>query len=444
MKNLLLTTTALITLVAGVADAAPKKAKKAAKAEMAVEHEHSMNKHTNFKVDLHGRQEFNLAVRSVKADYMYGDSATNANGYLTKNQKNFAFDSNTKVSLDVSAHAENGLKYGANVALKPAGNAKSRNFSNMDNTYLYLDGGFGHLEAGSNFSAVTMMELGAHSVATGTGGVSGYWADYANVVTPGSTTDGVNSNNAGNDVSSSFILVGRNTLYRDSLLGSSTESSRKLTYMSPKYSGLQLGLSYTPDQSNLGTANPKALTTDTTSSKDLKNVFGVVLAYDHKMSGVDFAGEVHYQGGKNTAMSGTTATHNLSEWGLGAKVARGPFSLAASYDDARKSNTLKTATGQKNNYWTVGAAYEMNKLAASLTYLNGQKGNKNVAANNYMSKTSAWSVGVDYMLASGLKTYAEFTAYSLKNANLQNTTTAGKSYAANRGNMFLAGAVVKF
>lgn len=429
MKNLLLTTTALITLVAAVADAAPKKAKKAAKAEVATE-EHVMHKHhTNFKVDLHGRQEFNLAARSVKSDYMKGDgTATNANGYLTKNQKNFAFDSNTKISLDVSAHADNGLKYGANVALKSLGNAQNRNFSNMDNTFLYLEGGFGHLEAGSNFSAVTMMELGAHSVATGTGGVSGYWADYANVVSP---TDGEN-------VTGDFILMGRNSVYRDGMLGTSSESARKITYMSPKYSGLQLGFSYTPDQSNKGSAAAQTMAASQDASP-LKNVFGVVLGFDHKMSGADLAAEAHYQGGKNTS---TTATNNLSEWGIGAKVAKGPFSIAASYDDARKSDTLKSDKGQKNNYWTVGIGYEMNKLAASVTYLNGNKGDKNATTNSNMSKTSAWSVGVDYMLATGLKTYAEFTAYNLKNAALQNPT--GKSYPANRGNVFLAGAVVKF
>jgi predicted porin len=392
-------------------------------------------------MDLHGRQEFNVASRSVKKEYMQAGtgSALNTGGYLTKNQKNFAFDSNTKLSLEVAAHADNGLKYGANLAMKPGGNAKSRNFSNMDNTYLFLEGGFGRLEAGSNFSAVTMMELGAHSVATATGGVSGYWSDYANIVTPGKTTNNIVSTGAGLDATADVILIGRNSLYRDGLLSSSSESSRKVTYMSPKYSGLQLGFSYTPDQSNKGMNGAKNKVTETYSDNDLKNVFGAVLGYDHKMSGVDFAGEVHYQGGKNTK---TPATNNLSEWGVGAKVAKGPFSVAASYDDAGKSNTDKTDKSVKNNYWTVGLGYEMNQLAASVTYLNGQKGNKNDAPYNSMSKTSAWSVGVDYMLASGLKTYAEFTAYSLKNAFVQNPT--GTVYPANKGNVFLAGAVVKF
>ena len=450
MKKLLLTTTALISLVAAVADAAPKKAKKAVKAEAAVEKEHEMHKHhAHFKVDLHGRQEFNLAARSVKKDDMFGNKATddvrvrNENGYLTSNQKNFAFDSNTKVNMEVSAHADNGLKYGANVALKPVGNVKNRNFSSMDNTFLFLEGGFGRVEAGSNFSSVTMMELGAHSVATATGGVSGYWGDYANVVTPGT----------GADQSDAFILTGRNSVYRESLANSNVhasgsgvlggESARKVTYMTPKYSGVQLGVSYTPDQANNGAFNPQTPVDGLTSANDmrLKNVFGVVLGYDHKVSGMDFAGEVHYQGGKNTgSVENKLAYNNLSEWGVGGKVAKGPISLAASYDSANKSNALKTATGTKNYYWTVGVGYEMNKLAASVTYLNGQQGNKLVAdAPSYnMSKTSAWSVGVDYMLASGLKTYAEFTAYSLKNAALQ-----GTKYPANKGNVFLAGAVVK-
>jgi len=437
MKKLLLTTTALITLVAAVADAAPKKAKKAAKAEMAtMEHEEMHKHHAHFKVDLHGRQEFNLAARSVKKEYMYGDDVVrNKNGYLTSNQKNFAFDSNTKVNLEVSAHSNNGLKYGANVALKPAGNAKNRNFSSMDNTFLFLEGGFGRVEAGSNFSAVTMMELGAHSVATATGGVSGYWGDYANVVTPGT----------GADKSENYILTGRNTVYRSALANDTgmkstlvgTESARKVTYMSPKYSGVQLGFSYTPDQANNGAFNAGAPVTGLTSINEgrLKNVFGVVLGYDHKLSGVDFAGEAHYQGGKNTSV---VAANNLSEWGVGAKVAKGPMSLAASYDNANKSNTLKTDVGQKNYYWTVGVGYEMDKLAASVTYLNGNQGDKTDPAAHNMSKTSAWSVGLDYMLASGLKTYAEFTAYNLKNAKIQGANPA------NKGNVFLVGGVVKF
>jgi outer membrane protein OmpU len=424
MKKLLLTTTALITLVAVGAEAAPKKAKHKAHAKVehkASAHEHEHKHHSSFKVDLHGRQEFNLAVRSVKKDY---DKGLNE-GKLTTGQKNFGFDSNTKVSLEVSSVADNGLKYGANIALAPNAKQNNRNFSGMDKTFLFMEGGFGRLEAGSNYSVSTLMEIGAHSVAAGTGGASdGYWSDYANIVKP---VDGT-------DVSTVFTLSGRNYLYRN-LTDSQTltESARKISFMSPRFSGLQLGLSYTPDQDN----NGSNFVRNDTNEFNMKNVFGVALNYDHKMSGMDFSGTVFYNGGKNTV----TTQENLSEWGVGAKVAKGPLSFAASYDDAKKTNQIKTeaAVDGKNRLWTVGVGYEMNKLTASLTFMSAKAGDKFNAVTNNMSKTTAWSVGLDYMIASGLKTYAEYTQFTLKNPLLQ-----APSYEANKGSVFLAGAVVKF
>ena len=426
MKKLLLTTTALITLVATGAQAAPKShAKKDLKVEhkAMVEHDHDhMHKHSAFKVDLHGRYETLMAVRNVKKEYLAGTN----NGYLTPNQKNFGFDSNAKVNLEVSSVAENGLKYGANLSVTPDSRELNRNFSSMDKTFLFMEGGFGRLEAGSNYSVSTLMEIGAHSVAAATGGASdGYGRNYLNLVSP----------KDGTDATSSYTTQGRNFLYRG-LVGDGTnnESARKVSFMSPRFSGLLLGISYTPDADNSGSTDPKTATGDTTTK--LKNVFSVALNYDYKMSGMDITSTLMYNSGK----SSDTTKNKLSEWGIGAKVSKGPLSVAASYDDAKKSSSLKTAKKPKNSFWTLGAGYEMGKLTTSLTYMSAKLGDSGVNPSN-SSKTTAWSVGVDYMLASGLKTYAEFTQFTLKNKTVQNTTPKAPS---NKATAFMAGAVVKF
>jgi hypothetical protein len=79
----------------------------------------------------------------------------------------------------------------------------------------------------------------------------------------------------------------------------------------------------------------------------------------------------------------------------------------------------------------------MNKYSVSLTHMGSRNGGK-LSSVNSVTKLNAYSLGMDYMVASGLKTYAEVTTVSVANPFEQGVK--GK----NNGTVVMAGAVVKF
>ena len=101
------------------------------------------------------------------------------------------------------------------------------------------------------------------------------------------------------------------------------------------------------------------------------------------------------------------------------------FSLAGSYGDWGKSNTLTASNSKKTYYYDLGAAYEYGPFGASVTYLyssvdcgtvgadvaGGSAGINGGCAAVGKNKFDDVSVGVDYKLAPGLTPYAEVTWY---------------------------------
>src|SRR5690606_6492394 len=91
------------------------------------------------------------------------------------------------------------------------------------------------------------------------------------------------------------------------------------------FSGVQVGVSYTPDDGNVGTA--AAFTSDTNGNNE--NVFGL---------GANYTGQFDQVGIQLSATGAfgeteTAATEDLNAWSLGAVASFQGFSLAASYGD---------------------------------------------------------------------------------------------------------------
>ena len=320
-------------------------------------------------------------------------------------QREYGFRNDTEVSIRVDGKSDSGLGYGAVMDLEAdvTGDANNEGL-NASRTYVYLDGGFGRFELGSNEGASTTMTVDAGNIAVATGGIDGAWVFFAN--TPGAF------------ISTPALPLehGSTALLNDE----STVNSNKLTYYSPRFSGFQLGLSYSPDLTDRG----QAVTRNDTTLGNAGDIFELAANYEGQFDMVNLGVAGAYIFG-----DGDTGTEDINAWNLGAMVGYKGFSLAGSYGDWDES-LMATGTNGEGDYFTLGAAYEGGPFGLSVTYMDSEL-DMGAASNDFDNLV----FGADYKLAPGLTPYAELSLYDFD---------APGAAADNDGTVFILGTQLAF
>ena len=287
MKKILLCTTALFGLAAGSAFATD-----------------------DMKVSFTGSSKFEAGTKRQDKDHKAPLS-------FSPNQKSSSFYTSQKASLKVEGKADS-LTYGATLRLQMIGNG-SDGMSDARNSrsHIFLDTDAGSVQLGSNFSASKLMQVDASTIASAAGGIDGDWTNFSSAsVLRADATNGLTADEAKfltNSVSS-LTVAGVDTLANRLDTG---ESARKITYMSPRISGLQVGLSFAPDLNNTGTS--KTLNADdSTNAKALyfglpvrvKNLWSMGLNYTNSFNDVNVAFAA-------VADRGTAVRQDLTAYGEG-------------------------------------------------------------------------------------------------------------------------------
>jgi len=338
--------------------------------------------------------------------------------YITPSQKKSAFYTTQKASLKAEGKSDS-LTYGAVMRLQMVGNG-SDGMSDARNSrsHIYMDTDAGSVHLGGNFAASKLMQRDASNIASATGGVDGDWANFLYAgVDPAIA-------NLAKDVTVNNVDTLANRL------DSNSESARKITYMSPRISGVQLGVSFTPDVNNTGNSkfSNAADFTYFGNTVYVKNLWSAGLSFKHDMNGVVLDLAAVADKGDATIQNGATEFNDLQTFSVGGTVATNGFSFAASYHQDGKSLTPKEAEKFESYFWTLGAAYENGPMSTSLTYLQGEKGD-----NSAKLQTQIVSLGADYEVAAGLKPFAEVTMIRHK-----------IDKASAKSTVFLLGTKVKF
>ena len=385
---------------------------------------------------------------NFEAGYVSDDeSSTGTVGHATNvqnaaHQRGQAFRNDTQVDFKIDGKNDSGLGYGGEVDLlaDTSSDTQNRGF-NASKTFIYLDGGWGRWEMGSNVGADGTMKVDAGTIARATGGINGDWSYFGNA-------------------SQQFLASAASPLSYGKLNGAaenftgdhSEENINKVTYYTPRFYGLQLGLSYMPDQTNRGqgTANttlPNPAGPDRTNNNAgfAQNIFSGGVNYDNKFGDVGVTVAATGEYGK----SQVATYEDLKAWNAGAKLSYMGWSLAGSYGSWGKSNTAISVASKDTWYWDAGISYEYGPFGASVTYLKSQfdcgltsahaaavTGNTaNCTGLNAGVETASYgtgkqkfdsvSGGIDYKLAPGLTPYAEVTYY---NENAISTLNDNKGY----------------
>lgn len=248
--------------------------------------------------------------------------------------------------------------------------------------------------------------------------------------------------------------------YRFSVGGGYEYSSQKITYLSPTWSGFQVGFSFAPssasNQSGDGNATGAGGSTRQSASalaSDLgrvRNLFEVAARYTGTFGGFGtqlHAGYIGSQAIRNVGglgVNGGLTPRGLSVVTAGATVSYMGF-IAGGYMNTGTVNNNFTPLnpGEKSSMvYTLGGGYTQGPWAAGVAYTNASQAG--ALGNGAKRVDSGWAAGVTYTYVPGARLFVEFVTGTAKErgVNLSNdvlpagTTKAINSTAVILGNSF--------
>lgn len=320
------------------------------------------------------------------------------------------FQNDTEVHVKAEGKTDNGLGYGAVIELEADVTADGDGEGlNADKTYLFVESGFGRVEMGNNTDAAEALRVDGSSLARATGGIDGDYYDYVDLT-------GVAGSGLPGGIAPDVKFIISPNLPTAHAVGI-TEDATKISYFTPRFSGVQFGVSYTPDQGDGGTA--AGFTGQ--NNGDYENVFNLGLNYTAQYDQVGVQAAATGEFGE----SEVAGMEDLEAYNIGALVSFAGFSVAASYGDWQESGQA-IGSNQDSDYWTAGAGFEQGPFGVSATYMESD-----LAGN----ELELLSFGADYQAAPGLVPYVE--------VNLFDADQAGTT-VDNDGTVVLAGAELTF
>ncbi len=356
------------------------------------------------QLKISGQTAFDSWFFRNKSIYLpQGNPATPSNTQTYSRGQLFTMDS-ARIKFDVGGKTDKGMDYGLVITLDGGAHAEK----NVRENYLYFQGSWGKTLLGDTFGVEDTMTFGGWDQIGGTGGYDGSFDRVLNF-----TTGDVHSVN----------LVGE------------TSRDTKLSYFTPRWSGIQAGFSYTPRTEHRGEMKIDA----DRSYKSPKEPFGT----DNIASGINF---IHkFVNGFEMALSATSIfaeahpeyktmhnRHNIASFAFGGTFKYNNIGFSTEYGNNGRSYQYK---GQhKSNagqFVDFGLSYTWGATKFGVGYYFGWRnalGSNDPAAvlagtdsalfTNYKrvkSKTNIVSATIDQKIAPGLGIYAEYDYYHAKN-----------------------------
>jgi predicted porin len=293
------------------------------------------------------------------------------NGTGTNQLTDFKHTSDTEVIFQAEATLDNGLTVTYNVQLE--GNT-DQGGDQIDESFIRLTSSFGQFLMGSENSAQYLMGFVPQNF--GIGAISGDNSAWANQRIlgpgPGEFRSPWGSGNIETDVS--------------------CNDDKRLTYFTPRLSGFQFGVSYTP---RCGNQDQNGLSTTRGSVHDVFNIGANYIGRFDDV-GIRVSGGFGY-GEKPDGDPGS----NPSTINFGTNISFGGFSLGGYYADTLSATHPQAGLIHNNNTgYSVGLAYETGPWGASLIWRHGER--DGLAANTNQDEVDVIQLGAQYTLGPGV------------------------------------------
>jgi hypothetical protein len=325
---------------------------------------------------------------------------------LSVNQKKYGFHSTGNLLVDYALESDSGLKYGVKIGVEQT--TKNNRGTPLS---IYMESSYGKIEAGSGQTAAQKMRITGYnsSCAAGNG-----WDAYI-----------ISSPKKGKDQLIPYVTNACSFLDSKARTSRKTDYARSITYFTPKLGSvdhtLQLGITYIPDNSNAGHGDIRDtnLHSPVVESKHkfaIKDGLSYGVVYEGKLSDL-LSAKLAFVGerGKPIAFNKKDNSKDdlkfksLNTYNIGTEISYDKLSVAAFYMNYNKSltNVEIDKLGRDTGIYSAGMKYNFQggKYAASVNYF---------YSNHKKNKLDATTVGIDYLVTKGIKTYAQFTYYKTK------------------------------
>ncbi len=235
-----------------------------------------------------------------------------------------------EVQFTGSTTLDNGLTIGVNIQMEAVAQGDQ-----LDEQFVFFSGDWGRVNVGAENSAAYLM---------------GYIAPGVGL--------GVNSPN--------FFLFSPQGSARTTTVTTASGDANKLTYFTPRFSGFQLGVSYTPNiDATGGDRQTFGLNTDNNVG-DQANFFAVGANFVEEFNGVDIAVSGVYEIGD--VETGVAGVDDDESWQIGLNVGFSGFTVGGSYGQ----DNLGTSGSTDAESWDVGAKYSTGPWGISLGWFHAE------------------------------------------------------------------------
>lgn len=306
------------------------------------------------------------APAAAQIDVTVGGHSKNYVGWLDQDEapgqdiRSFDILRESEIHINAEGTADNGLVYGFHVEMEVDGHDDA---STIEESYIYLSSNFGRINLGSEDGANYLLQVAAPSADSNIDGIR----QYVNPV----------------NYSGAPILGGRFDYANDA-----TGTAEKITYLSPVFSGFQVGASYTPD---LGDATDLAAMSALGGFNDegAGDAWEGAARYEGVFNNVGFAVGAGYTHVDDEV--GGAGSDDVNQWNVGLDLDIGAFGIGAVYTE---TNNIGFVDGQDADTWVVGVDYTTGPFQFGASYFTNDVDGG--------ADTDRYTGGVVYTAAPGL------------------------------------------
>ena len=285
----------------------------------------------------------------------------------------------------------------------------------IDETYIRAQGGFGQVTLGADDDAWNLTHYSS----------------------PNPGLNGIDSPNYRH-----AVVTGARTGTNASLTG----DANKITYFTPRFSGFQFGISYTPNTAD--TNGDSGSAPYDRNSGDIENVVGIGANFSRSFGGIAVGASAGWQSGTTNEKfdhdgMGETPERGIdtdpSQWHVGGTVSRGGWTLGGAYasyegspsaggavkslTDGEGSVELDLSDKLSATAWAVGATYNTGPWTVGVGYLQSEadiggvlgsfddNNNPVYSEGTLTGETTVVNAGASYALAPGVTLAADVSFY---------------------------------
>lgn len=257
-------------------------------------------------------------------------------------QRTVLFSRESEVHFKGSTTLDNGIEIGVKFELETGENAGN---DIMDEAYLWVSGAFGEFQFGAQDGVGDQMPIVAPSP---------FLETFANDTDldplPGLFTDA--------DFTAAFgvpqnVMTPNSSGIINTVVDFSGDNE-KIIYFTPRLAGFQIGLSYTPEPTEL---SGDESTSDAFSGNNAwENAFEAGITWEHAFNGVDLGASFVYLSADGTLVN----TPDVEDWAAGASIGFAGFTVGGAYADKESDGIAAINNGsliESTKHWNVGATY---------------------------------------------------------------------------------------